>query len=334
MTEPGRLGPPIDPLSEVAWARIERGLWAALDAEPATTIFAPPRQRRWMWIAAPALAMAALVFFVVFTRDGSPAAEPARVVAGATPSSISFGDAHVALDANSIVVVDANQALLERGAAWFTITPRGSRPAFLVLAGDATVRVVGTRFRVARNDERVAVTVDHGLVEVQFQGTQLRVGANQTWTSEHPTTVAPSATTAQVSLETPHTAPDPSPPVTSTVAPDRHPDVPKHHVEAIHHDIPHATKLESTTDPDEIQFHKLERLEPSNPNAAIKGYLKLAQGNGPWVENALYAAGRTAYDFHDPRAASLLSIYVQRFPNGRNVVDARHLLVLTRGEHR
>jgi FecR-like protein len=270
----------VDPMPDIAWARIERGLWSRLDgAPPAPRPPRPPRSAWWLALpAAVAVAVAAAVLVVVL-RGGATGDESSRIVAGAAPSSITFADSHVALDANSAATV-AHEAgsplvVLERGAAWFTVAPRGDRAPFLVRAGDATVRVVGTHFRVAHSDERVDVEVEHGLVEVTFRGTRVDVGEGQTWSSTAPTSVV-------------------------RVAPDD----------------------------DRATYEHFAALESSDPDAAIAGYLALA--NGPhgtsrWAEVALFAAGRLAADRGDPRAADLLATYLARYPSGANAADAKAL---------
>ncbi|HEY1553770.1 MAG TPA: FecR family protein [Kofleriaceae bacterium] len=195
MTE--KLGrPPIEKLSDVAWARVERGLWARMDGAGTVTAASGSRElarerRDWKWIAIP-LAAAAACALVMFAARGPQAPsvgeqEPARVVSGASPSAVSFGDAHVTLDANTAIEMDHDGdkpvALLERGAAWFSVAPRGDRPPFQVRAGDTLVTVVGTRFRVARDGEHADVTVDHGAVEVRFRGRVIHLVDGQTWSS-------------------------------------------------------------------------------------------------------------------------------------------------------
>jgi len=324
--------PPVDPLSDVAWARVERGLFARLDS--ATLITPAPPPKRWIWLAAPAFAGVLIAVIVIATRGGgmAPAVAPepdARVVSSGAPASASFGDAHLTLDANSVIVVrhGASQALLERGAAWFTIGPRGDRPAFVVTAGDATVRVVGTRFRVARHDESVAVHVEHGVVEIQFQGTQVKVGADQTWASDHPGVVATDIAQND-SPATAGTAMAPAVPAVAVTPPKRH--TTPHRVAPAPAPVP-QTQPTPAVDPDKIEYNRLQALEPRNPDVAIQGYLKLSQGNGLWAANALYAAGRTAFDHHDRRAETLLNIYLQRFPNGKNAEDVRVLLTRLQG---
>ncbi|TMQ16743.1 MAG: FecR domain-containing protein [Deltaproteobacteria bacterium] len=147
MTEHQRLGPPpIEPLSDAAWARVERGVWSQLDAEAAGRTPAPtlsPSPRRWWLVAAPVLAAAAVAVIVVATRSRPVEIETSRVVTDAASSSVSYGDSHIELDARTALVMSHEAAhplvLLERGTARFTVAPRLQRPAFIVRAGDATV---------------------------------------------------------------------------------------------------------------------------------------------------------------------------------------------------
>jgi ferric-dicitrate binding protein FerR (iron transport regulator) len=204
--------PPVEPMSDLSWARVERGLWARLDGTATTRIAVPARSRRWLWIALPsvaaAAAIAAVFAFVIDTRrsiSALPAVPatavveqemPMRVVSGSSPSTITVGDAHVTLDAESAVVMPRggasdSTAVLERGAAWFAIAPRANRQ-FVVVAGDAVVRVIGTKFRVARSEERVTVEVERGLVDVTFKGATVKIATGETWDS-NPKTAAKTA---------------------------------------------------------------------------------------------------------------------------------------------
>jgi len=274
-----------------------------------------------LWIAAPLVAMAAVVaLWLGLASHGTQVAqhtpdEPARVVAGATPSAVSFGDAHITLDANSALSMDheATQpiALLEHGAAWFSVAPRGDRPPFEVRAGDAIVRVIGTRFRVARDGERVDVAVDHGVVEVRFRGSLVTLTAQHSWSSAKPAEVALATPPSEPTIDT-HVAnaPPPAPPApTPDVVPPVHPVPPPPAVDA-----------------DRARYDELQRLEATRPDAAIAGYLELSRGSGKWAQIALFAAGRLAIDRHDVRAKTLLTIYLNRFPRGANAADAQQLL--------
>jgi hypothetical protein len=354
-------------MSDVAWARVERGLMQKLDAEPELPVAVPPR-RRWIWIAAPALAVAATIALVVGLRAGpDPVAqtEPSRVVAGDAPSSVSFGDAHLALAARSAIVMTqeagAPSVLVERGAVVFTVAPRAERPPFVVRAGDVVVRVVGTKFQVARWDERISVGVEHGIVDVIFRGATVRVGAGQQWTSESPeatTTIAMSGASSSTSgtstagsstagsssagsstaTSTPSASapsasapaidpPTPTPTPTAKTA-TRSADVATSSPTTSPATTSPATTMPTTTSraTDREKYEQLIKLEAKDPKKALAGYLQLSSGNSEWAAIGLYAAGRLAADRNDPRARTFLEIYLRRFPNGANTADAKNLL--------
>lgn len=351
--------PPVEPMSDVAWARVERGLMQRLDAEPAVVPPLPSR-RRWMWIAAPAFAVAATIALVIGLRGGTQEvapSEPSRVVAGDAPSSVSFGDAHLALAANSAIVMTqergAPSVLVERGAVRFTVAPRAERPAFVVRAGDVVVRVVGTRFEVSRSDERVAVAVDHGIVDVIFRGATMRVAAGQRWTSEAPeatTTIAmaappaaPPAPTASATVDTPTPTPTPTPTVKTSPLPARAPiptasprstttaTVPV--VEASPSPTTMPAAPSATVESEQAKYERLTKLEAKDATKALAGYLQLSSGSSEWAAIGLYAAGRLAADRNDPRARTFLEIYLRRFPSGANADDAKTLLDRLQGAH-
>lgn len=194
--------PPVEGLSDVAWARVERGVFASLDGAGTVTaaisarqIKQTPSRHGWLWLALPIAAAACLAVMFASRGGGGTAAsgsesDPARVVSGTSPSAVSFGDAHITMDAETALEMlrDGNRqtVLLERGAAWFEIAPRGERPAFEVHAGDAIVRVTGARFRVALTGERAQVVVDHGSAEVRYHGRAVTVRDRETWSSDAP----------------------------------------------------------------------------------------------------------------------------------------------------
>jgi hypothetical protein len=223
---------------------------------------------------------------------------------------------------------------LERGAAWFTVAHRLQRPAFLVHAGDATVRVVGTRFRVGRFDERITVEVDRGLVDVQFRGSAVALAAGQRWSSDAPSQIS------QTSTITAAAPPPPAEPATAPVvapeAPDPAPAPARRHdprpakpaatPAAPREPKPDPAQAETSGDRDRAEYDRLAALEPRSPDAALAGYLALARGTSRWADPALFAAARLAVDRRDHRAEGLLGIYLQRFPDGANATDARQLL--------
>ncbi|HET9625254.1 MAG TPA: hypothetical protein VFP84_27995, partial [Kofleriaceae bacterium] len=131
--EPPVIPPAIEPLSDTAWARVERGVWSRLDADAAPAAAAvrgsPWRSWRPVWAPLAAAAVIALVIGVVHdSPERAPLGEPSRAVSGASPSTISFGDVHIELDPQTALGMSHETgqpiASLERGAAWFTVAPR------------------------------------------------------------------------------------------------------------------------------------------------------------------------------------------------------------------
>jgi ferric-dicitrate binding protein FerR (iron transport regulator) len=191
-----KLGPPpVDDLSDLSWARVERNTFARMEGTVTNAVASREVRRegrsKWVWLAVPAAAAAAfgLAFFSMNGSPSSPDGEPSRVVAGASPTTMSFGDAHLTLQANTAVVMDQNPAkptaLLENGTTVFAVA-RGERPPFTVLAGDTTVRAMTAKFTVTRKGEVAELVVETGTVEVRFRGHDLNLAAGQSWSSERP----------------------------------------------------------------------------------------------------------------------------------------------------
>ncbi|MDB4954940.1 MAG: hypothetical protein JWO36_2509 [Myxococcales bacterium] len=328
MTDSNKLGPPpVEPMPDVAWSRIERGLWARLDGGQPTS---EHRTRRWIWLAVPIAAVAAAIIALSMRSGDQVGPRPpvdalSRVVTGAAPSSISFGDSHVQLEANSAIVMNREgpTVILEQGAAWFTVAPRQGRSPFVVVAGDATVQVVGTRFRVSRDGERANVRVEHGLVQARFRGIEVNIGASQEWSSDHPSEVVTITTElgtgdAKEPLDRSGSGSGSGSGAAATAG----------SLVTAQPREPSASAL----DRDREEFERLTALEARDPKPALAGYLRLGRGNTPWSPLALYAAGRLAADLRDPRAVELLTTYLRRFPKGTNAADARQVLVRFKGE--
>lgn len=359
--------PPVEPMSDMSWARIERGLLARLDSQTTAPIERAP-DRRWMYIAVPAMAAAAAIVLVLSLQGGETTkappvadtsdltldAEPSRVVSGDSASTVSFGDAHLALAAKTAIVMTREggspSVLLERGTVDLTVAPRDNRPPFVVRAGDTVVRVVGTQFQVARYEEHVTVKVEHGIVDVQFRGNTVRVEQGQAWASEQPEAVtqvavadpvvepvAPARAIVEPTVEPTVEPVAPAPRPAKEPAPGRtaRPAQPAQPVESIAQPIetaPPASLPVRRIDLDQLKFEKMQSLEVRDPQGAIAGYLELSKGNGRWAANALFAAGRLAADRGDPRAKTFLTIYLRRFPTDDNVIPARTLLKRLQGE--
>jgi transmembrane sensor len=75
----------------------------------------------------------------------------------------------VSVGPNTLLKVDFNEGLrrvhLEHGEVLFEVSKDAARP-FIVYAGDALARAVGTRFAVDRREDGVSVTVQEGIVAV------------------------------------------------------------------------------------------------------------------------------------------------------------------------
>jgi hypothetical protein len=327
--------PPVEPLGDLQWARIERAVWAELDADAPVALPAPRRRTPWL-IAMGAVAAAAAAVTVIAVTHGTVAPAPTPTppaVASAAPqwvvtdvggSEVTFGDARIRVAPRSAVVMNgtADQGVLiviDRGGADFEVAPRLGRPKFVVQAGEVSVRVIGTAFHVERTGDRAKVTVQHGTVEVSAGGETARITAGQTWPSEIAAADAQPADDAEPApvemdptpIARPHHA---KPPVDHDVA--RATDEPKPPVDAT-----------DSRDPDARRFAAATAIEAGNPTAALAEYRRLAAAGGPWAANALYAAARLLYEHHDDAGAkAALTEYLHRFPRGANTADARALL--------
>ena len=356
MSDQDRLGPPpIEPMTNAAWSRVERGLFERLD-QPAPRPLPAPRSR-WPWLAVPAFALAAAaVIVIVLSLRSTPTTDvatapivPSRVVAGDTPSMVSYGDAHLTLEAHAAIVMarenNSPSVLVERGAVDFTVAPRQNEP-YVVRAGDVVVRVVGTQFRVARFEERVTVAVARGLVDVQFRGDVHRLSAGQSWSSQEQTASTTRTKDEPASIDdTP--APNTKPVVGSNGKPVASNDKPvvSNEKPVVSNDKPAVVSNEkpvvsndkpsSSNDPspEKAKFELMSSLERRDPERAMKGYLELSKGNSEWSANALFAAGRLAFDRKDKRAKTFLELYLKRFPRSVNAEDARDLLTRLDGDN-
>ncbi|HRC58470.1 MAG TPA: FecR family protein, partial [Kofleriaceae bacterium] len=203
--------PEVEELSDLQWARVERGLWTRLDAaDPAAEVLLPgsPRATSASWrlrgLVIGALAVAAVALLAVLWRgwgglgreqELAELESPSRVMTRESATTVSFAEAAIEVAPRSAMLLsgDATRGatvVLERGRAGFRVAPR-KRP-FMVVAGNAMVRVVGTHFQVAREGEHVEVEVHEGKVSVHYLGHVHQVASGEQWRSAN---VAPVQTT-------------------------------------------------------------------------------------------------------------------------------------------
>lgn len=164
---------------EYGWSKV--GRIAALRApRPASHHGRRPHRRAWRRMARAAMSAAAIAACLVAVlvsdvriRDGG---NPEALVQKTYETRVG-GNETVALSDGSTVQLNTATVLrtavgrstrnvwLERGEAYFQVAHDPSRP-FVVHAGDRTVTVLGTKFSVLREDDRVKVSVVQGRVRV------------------------------------------------------------------------------------------------------------------------------------------------------------------------
>jgi hypothetical protein len=313
---------PIEPLSDAAWQRIERNVYAELDADAGdrASAGAEPRWPRWAVVAMACvvglqLALGAAFLWMRGEGSKSQALASTRLTTGKEPSKTLLGDVWVQLEPESALVVVENGArssllMLERGAARFSVPHRGERAPFVVQAGDARVEVVGTRFRVERAGGTARVDTYEGTVRVTAQGRTLLVARGQHWAGED--APAPEATPQQVAVQ-------PAPPASA-----RAPDIAEPTTNAIERN---AQDAPARAERQRRRFEQAAAHEASDPERALRIYRGLAAEQGAWAANALYAMGRLEMDRgHAQTARRLLQRYIDEYPNGANAADARALV--------
>ena len=162
---------------KAAYWRLDHG-WRQADRIGALGLDAPEAQHsRWMnswWPLAAAASLAAVL--VVGGRELEQRAPPPQVAAlhFSTPvggrKTIPLVDgSKVELNTATIVrtAVDdrRREVWLDRGEAYFEVAHLAGRP-FVVHAGDRTVTVLGTKFSVRRDGDKVTVSVIAGRVKI------------------------------------------------------------------------------------------------------------------------------------------------------------------------
>jgi transmembrane sensor len=139
------------------------------------------RKRRRRWVAAAAALVAIVIGGAVWLRNGNEIQTVSTAVGQHRNVTLADGSI-VTLNTNTIVEIDLGRHLrevhLRKGEAHFEVAHDRSRP-FLVHAGDAVVRAVGTEFEVRLHPNHyVDVLVNEGRVEVQAELPSSPVQAN------------------------------------------------------------------------------------------------------------------------------------------------------------
>jgi transmembrane sensor len=169
-----------DPRHRRAAAQLSK-VWSALDglaeakreekiATFANTVAAPLFLRSPRWRIAAAAMLAAVAVGAIWLQQRSELQTLATAVGQQRNVTLADGSV-VTLNTNTIIETDlrwrTREIYLRKGEAHFQVAHDRSRP-FLVHAGDAVVRAVGTAFEVrVLTDQHVDVVVDEGRVEVQ-----------------------------------------------------------------------------------------------------------------------------------------------------------------------
>jgi transmembrane sensor len=122
------------------------------------------------WFAAAAV-LAAVAVGAVWLQQGGGESQTLATAVGQQRNVTLADGSTVTLNTNTILETDlrrrTREIYLRKGEAHFQVAHDRSRP-FLVHAGDAVVRAVGTAFEVrVLTDQHVDVVVDEGRVEVQ-----------------------------------------------------------------------------------------------------------------------------------------------------------------------
>ncbi|WP_430460318.1 FecR family protein [Thalassolituus sp. LLYu03] len=151
---------------------------AAAPAATSPVAIRPARAPRWtspLAAAAVVLLVSAAVFVVTVPDTArNPVADAWYATAHGEHQQQRLADgSSISLAAQTRLNVRleeaSRQVTLHQGEAFFEVAPDKNRP-FVVDAGDLSVRVLGTAFDIDRSAGSVAVEVQHGRVEVRWNG--------------------------------------------------------------------------------------------------------------------------------------------------------------------
>lgn len=327
----------VEPLSEQRWSKIERSVLSRLALEGNTATNSMPLARsRWggrAWFLAAAFVTA--VCGAVLLARGLPerasVEHPSRITTGSTSSHLALPGLSLDVEPQSAVVVGAETPqgvliVIDRGSIVCEVAPRANGAPLIVQAGEARVRVVGTRFRVTRAGESARVKVQEGVVEVSSRGGTIRVQAGEEWPADlaraeplerAEVLAVPSAALPTLDDASKRAGSSPARPAAAAARTRATSAVPA--VEGPPAQEPPRSR--------QAVFEQAALLERSDPARASKLYASLESRGDSWAQNALYARGRLeATRGSTAEARRLLEQYLERFPNGSNAEDARAVL--------
>lgn len=164
-----------------AWKRADRlrALQAAERPQPAPQVPAALLARPWMRRSLGGLALALMAWVLVGdfnlakpdTERYATAVGKREAVALADGSRLTL---NTATRVRTAVTAQERKVWLDQGEAFFDIAHDASRP-FVVIVGTQRVTVLGTKFSLRRDGERLQVAVLEGRVKVQSDGAQATV---------------------------------------------------------------------------------------------------------------------------------------------------------------
>jgi transmembrane sensor len=158
-----------DTAHRVAWLRL-KSVWDRADRLAAVRGVQSPRTRRWAspvrWSAAAAVAMLAVLLNMPWW---GPGIRYTTEVGGREVVALSDGS-RVELNTHTELRAQVDPSLrhvwLDKGEAFFDVKPDPAHP-FVIHAGDHKVVVLGTKFSVRQERERLEVAVLEGKVRVE-----------------------------------------------------------------------------------------------------------------------------------------------------------------------
>ena len=351
-----RLPVEVDPWSDGRWSRIERELFEKLAGPDATAReLARGRVVQRRAVAIGGLLAAAAAVAAVFIRPSGVlrTSDRMRIVTTDSASEVTVGESSLLVAPRSLVMVSGDDehgvdVLLDRGTVTCEVAPRKGRPPFIVDAGGVRVRVIGTRFTVARDGVATSVIVDHGVVEVSTSGKVAVLHDGDHWPAQAapsapapaPSFVAPSSTAV---LEAPppsagRGADAPTPRLRAGVVPSARPSATSEAATSAPVDgsplvevFPESSSTKATpnapSSSPQADYEVAARLEKTRPDAAARIYRQLVAAGTAWTPSAMFALGRLeAERGNRAEATRALREYLVRYPRGLNADDARTLL--------